>query len=253
MDVARVTCDHAHRCGGCPLIDFNYGEQLRAQARKGRAHGASLTTRRSPGWKVAPPPRRGSDRSVIEPARSSSWPRGARQPLREGRTRGVQTSRIRRVLSPALLSVADALRARVTRDEGAHGPLAPWDGHGGGTLRRDRSAREVASARGELPTGCSSPLSSSDPRRSDWRTAPRSCTVSRRRGRREHVLGVAVNLPRGGRIREIPWVERRRCSSAKPPVPPDPASGLRRTWRVRGRSCRRTGVRAERVHRPRPG
>jgi 23S rRNA (uracil1939-C5)-methyltransferase len=27
-DEARVVCDHADRCGGCPIIGLSYGEQL---------------------------------------------------------------------------------------------------------------------------------------------------------------------------------------------------------------------------------
>src|SRR6188472_1024497 len=27
-DMARVTCEHADRCGGCPIIALPYGEQL---------------------------------------------------------------------------------------------------------------------------------------------------------------------------------------------------------------------------------
>jgi 23S rRNA (uracil1939-C5)-methyltransferase len=148
-DVARVACDHAHRCGGCPLIELNYGDQL---AHK-HAKVAQAASRYPALAELSVAPALGADPVVGYRTRAKLIvaPGGRVGLYEKGGGHEVFDIPRCRVLSPALVSVADALRARVTRDEAAHGPLAPWDGHDGSTLRAI-DLREVH-PREEAPMG----------------------------------------------------------------------------------------------------
>lgn len=122
---ARITCVHADRCGGCPIIGLSYDEQLHIK------HGRVLhSAHRYPSLASA----------TIEPALAAS-------PITQYRTRAklivagegklglfakggghhVVDIPECRVLSPALAAVARVLRERVQDDERTGGPLAPAD------------------------------------------------------------------------------------------------------------------------------
>jgi 23S rRNA (uracil1939-C5)-methyltransferase len=133
-DVQRVVCEHADRCGGCPIIALPYGEQL--ALKRGRVVQSAS---RYPSLELV----------YTEPV-------AAADPIVEYRTRaklivapgaklglfakggGHQVVDIPncRVLSPALAEVARVLRRRIAADEASGGPLAPFDpGYGTGALR----------------------------------------------------------------------------------------------------------------------
>jgi 23S rRNA (uracil1939-C5)-methyltransferase len=132
-NVLRIACDHAHRCGGCPLIHRTYGEQLGYKREKVARAASNYPALQS--LRIAPT--LGADPIVGYRTRAKLIvaPGGRVGLYEKGRKHEVCDIPGCRVLSPALLRVADALRTRVTHDEEAGGPLAPWDGRGGGTLR----------------------------------------------------------------------------------------------------------------------
>src|SRR5215470_8565603 len=128
-----VECAHAERCGGCPAITMPYGEQL--ALKRGRV---VQSVARYPALELV----------YTEPV-------GAADPIVSYRTRakmivgpgakiglfakggGHQVVDIPncRVMSPALVRVADAVRARALADAETGGPLAPFDPAGSGALR----------------------------------------------------------------------------------------------------------------------
>ncbi len=132
-DVQRVACEHADRCGGCPVIGLPYGEQL--GFKRGRV---VQSVARYPALELV----------YTEPVQPAD-------PIIEYRTRaklivaaggklglyakggGHQVVDIPkcRVVSPAVSAVAALLRARIVADEAKGGPLAPFDAAGGGALR----------------------------------------------------------------------------------------------------------------------
>ena len=129
----RVVCEHADRCGGCPIIALPYAEQL--AMKRGRVVQSA------------------SRYSTLELVYTE--PVAAADPIVEYRTRaklivcsggklglyakggGHQVVDIPRcrVLSPALTEIAEKLRTRIVADEAIGGPLAPFDPGAGGALR----------------------------------------------------------------------------------------------------------------------
>jgi 23S rRNA (uracil1939-C5)-methyltransferase len=147
--IERVTCDHADRCGGCPIIALPYGEQL--AMKRGRV---VQSVSRYPTLELV----------YTEPV-------AAADPIVEYRTRaklivssggklglyskggGHQVVDIPRcrVLSPLLSEIATMLRARIASDEQAapRGPLAPFDpGNEQGGALRAIDLREVLTGAG---------------------------------------------------------------------------------------------------------
>jgi 23S rRNA (uracil1939-C5)-methyltransferase len=132
-DAQRITCEHADRCGGCPIIALPYGEQL--ALKRGRVV-------QSVGRYAA------LELVYVEPVSPA-------EPIIEYRTRakmivgpgakiglfakggGHQVVDIPgcRVVSPVIARVTELLRNRVTGDAEAGGVLAPFDPSGGGALR----------------------------------------------------------------------------------------------------------------------
>lgn len=132
-DMQRVTCEHADRCGGCPVIALPYGEQL--GLKRGRVVQSAS---RYPALELV----------YTEPVQPA-------EPIKEYRTRaklivapggklglyakggGHQVIDIPKcqVVSPAVASVAALLRSRIVADEASGGPLAPFDPSGHGALR----------------------------------------------------------------------------------------------------------------------
>ena len=129
----RVVCEHADRCGGCPIIALPYAEQL--AMKRGRVVQSAS---RYPTLELV----------YTEPV-------AAADPIVEYRTRaklivcsggklglyakggGHQVVDIPhcRVLSPALAEIAEKLRTRIIADEAVGGPLAPFDPGAAGALR----------------------------------------------------------------------------------------------------------------------
>ncbi|MBX3189738.1 MAG: methyltransferase [Labilithrix sp.] len=129
----RVVCEHADRCGGCPIIGLPYGEQL--AMKRGRV---VQSVSRYPTLELV----------YTEPVSAAA-------PIVEYRTRaklivsgggklglyakggGHQVVDIPRcrVLSPVVAEIASVLRARIAEDEKTTGALAPFEPNGGGALR----------------------------------------------------------------------------------------------------------------------
>jgi 23S rRNA (uracil1939-C5)-methyltransferase len=131
--VGRVVCEHAERCGGCPLIGLTYEEQL--MMKRGRVvqavarYPALELTYTEP---VAPADPvvtyRSRAKLIVAPGgRVGLYAKG-------GGHQVVDIPRCR-VLSPTLASVAEALRQRIARDEASGGVLTPLALDGPGALR----------------------------------------------------------------------------------------------------------------------
>ena len=132
-DPQRIACEHAERCGGCPIIGLPYGEQLllkrgRVVQSIGRYTALELVHTES----VAP-----ADPIVQYRTRAKMivGPGGKIGLFAKGGGHQVVDIPRCRVISPALLEVAEILRIRVLSDGDVGGPLAPFDPSGGGALR----------------------------------------------------------------------------------------------------------------------
>jgi 23S rRNA (uracil1939-C5)-methyltransferase len=138
-----VACEHADRCGGCPIIALPYGEQL--ALKRGRV---VQSVARYPALElvytepVAPAEPitayRTRAKMIVGPgARIGLFAKGG----------GHQVVDIPncRVMSPALVKIAEAMRLRAQADAATGGPLAAFDPSGGGALRA-LDLREVRSA-----------------------------------------------------------------------------------------------------------
>jgi 23S rRNA (uracil1939-C5)-methyltransferase len=128
-----ISCEHADRCGGCPLIGLPYAEQL--EKKRGRVSEAMA---RYPSLRLA----------LIEPVAPATRiisyrtraklmvARGARVGLfAKGGGHEVVDVPGCRVLAPTLARVASHLRARIAASERTGGALEPFDEAGGGSLR----------------------------------------------------------------------------------------------------------------------
>lgn len=143
---ARVACDHADRCGGCPLLDLTYDEQL---ARKRTRVVQALARYPSLASVVAGPV------APAEPivsyrtrAKLIVAPDGAIGLFAQGGGHHVVDIPRCRVLAPVLATVAAALRERVRAAEATGGALAPFEQSGRGALRAV-DLREVRNADGD--------------------------------------------------------------------------------------------------------
>jgi 23S rRNA (uracil1939-C5)-methyltransferase len=125
-DLQRVVCEHADRCGGCPVIALSYGEQLalkRGRVVQSAARYASLELVYTEPVVPAEPIVSYRTRAKLIVA-----PGGRVGLFAKGGGHQVVDIPSCRVLSPVLAKVADLLRARITADEEVGGPLAPYDG-----------------------------------------------------------------------------------------------------------------------------
>ena len=145
-DATRVACEHADRCGGCPIIALPYGEQLalkRGRVVQSVARYAALELVYTEPVTAADPivAYRTRAKMIVGPgAKIGLFAKGG----------GHQVIDIPncRVVSPALARVAQAIRARSLADGESGGPLAAYDISGGGGLRAIdlREVREAPSS-----------------------------------------------------------------------------------------------------------
>lgn len=148
----RVTCEHAERCGGCPIIGLPYGEQLalkRGRVVQSASRYVALELAYTEPVAPADPivDYRTRAKLIVAPGgRVGLYAKG-------GGHQVVDIPKCR-VLSPALAAVAAALRTMVAEDEAVDGPLAPFDATGRGKgslravdLREVRDGEDDASAR----------------------------------------------------------------------------------------------------------
>ncbi len=144
----RVVCEHAERCGGCPIIGLPYGEQLalkRGRVVQSASRYVALELAYTEPVAPAEPivAYRTRAKLIVAPSgRVGLYAKGG----------GHQVVDIPncRVLSPALAAVAAAMRQLVTEDEPKEGPFAPFDPAGRGALRAV-DLREVRTEEGEAP------------------------------------------------------------------------------------------------------
>jgi 23S rRNA (uracil1939-C5)-methyltransferase len=130
---ARVTCVHADRCGGCPIIGLSYGEQLslkRGRVVQSVARYPSLELLYTDPVLPATPVVGYRTRAKLIVA-----PGGRVGLFEKGGGHSVIDIPDCRVLAPVLAAVASAVRIRVLADEGVGGTLAPFDPVGNGALR----------------------------------------------------------------------------------------------------------------------
>src|SRR5438552_2655183 len=133
LDTQRIECVHADRCGGCPIIALTYGEQL--ALKRGRV---VQSVARYPALElvytepVAPAEPITSYRTR---AKMIVGPGGKIGLFAKGGGHQVVDIPNCRVMSPALVKVAEAMRERAQADAETAGPLAAFDPSGTGALR----------------------------------------------------------------------------------------------------------------------
>ncbi len=129
----RVACEHADRCGGCPVIGLPYSEQLalkRGRVVQSVSRYATLELIYTDA--VAPAQPRVGYRTRAKLIVGA----GARMGLfAKGGGHQVVDIPGCRVLSPALSRVATDLRSRIAASEASGGCLCPYDPTGSGALR----------------------------------------------------------------------------------------------------------------------
>ncbi|HEY2516886.1 MAG TPA: pseudouridine synthase, partial [Polyangiaceae bacterium] len=132
-DTTRVACEHADRCGGCPIIALPYSEQLvlkRGRVVQSVARYAALELVYTEPVLAAEPivAYRTRAKMIVGPgAKIGLFAKGG----------GHQVIDIPncRVMSPPLVRIAEAMRARAQADSEVGGPLAAFDPSGSGALR----------------------------------------------------------------------------------------------------------------------
>jgi 23S rRNA (uracil1939-C5)-methyltransferase len=128
-----VSCEHADRCGGCPLIGLPYSKQLaRKQARVAKAMARYASLERVTIEPVAPAAEIVSYRTraklmVAQGPRLGLFAKGGAHEVVD--IPGC------RVLTPTLARVAAHLRLTMAAPEHLRGALEPFDPGGGGALR----------------------------------------------------------------------------------------------------------------------
>jgi len=142
---ARVVCEHADRCGGCPVIGLPYGEQL--SMKRGRV--VQSASRYAALELVYTEPVAPADPIVEYRTRAKLIVSTGGKLGLYAKGGGHQVVDIPqcRVLSPTLTEVAATLRAAILADEREGGPLAPFEPSGTGALRAV-DLREVATEAG---------------------------------------------------------------------------------------------------------
>jgi 23S rRNA (uracil1939-C5)-methyltransferase len=132
-DMQRVSCEHADRCGGCPVIGLPYGEQL--GLKRGRV---VQSVSRYPSLELVYTEPVHPANPIVEyrtRAKLIVAPSGKLGLYAKGGGHQVVDIPNCQVVSPVILAVAAQLRARISRDEAEGGPLTPFDPSGGGVLR----------------------------------------------------------------------------------------------------------------------
>jgi 23S rRNA (uracil1939-C5)-methyltransferase len=122
----RIVCEHADRCGGCPIIALPYGEQLalkRGRVVQSLARYPALEPLHTAPVHAATPIVSYRTRAKLIVA-----PGGKIGLFAKGGGHQVIDIPNCRVLSAPLARVAEMLRARVAEDERDGGALAPFDG-----------------------------------------------------------------------------------------------------------------------------
>lgn len=121
----RVVCDHADRCGGCPIIGLPYGEQL--AMKRGRVVQSAS---RYPTLELIYTEPVAAAKPIVEYRTRAKLIVSAGGKLglyaKGGGHQVVDIPRCR-VLSPVLAGITAALRTRIAHDEESGGALAPFD------------------------------------------------------------------------------------------------------------------------------
>jgi 23S rRNA (uracil1939-C5)-methyltransferase len=129
----QIACEHADRCGGCPIIALTYGEQL--AMKRGRV--VQSASRYMSLELVYTEPVQGADPVTAYRTRAKLIVApGARLGLyAKGGGHNVVDIPHCRVVSPPIADAASLLRTLIAKDEGTGGPLAPYDQADSGALR----------------------------------------------------------------------------------------------------------------------
>lgn len=144
-DATRIACEHADRCGGCPIIALPYGEQLslkRGRVVQSVARYAALELVYTEPVAAADP--------IIEyrtRAKMIVGPGGKIGLFAKGGGHQVVDIPNCRVVAPSIAVVAEAIRALCVAHAESGGPLAPFDPSGTGALRA-LDLREICASPG---------------------------------------------------------------------------------------------------------
>jgi len=189
-EMVRVACEHADRCGGCPIIGLPYGEQL--AMKRGRV--VQSTSRYSALELVYTEPVQGAEPVTAYRTRAKLIVApGAKLGLyaKGGGHHVVDIPRCQ-VVSPVIAEAASLLRPLIAEDEASGGPLAPYDPATNGALR----AVDLREIKG--PDGTDGVLvtlvvhRSRAPERSAYEEVARTLGAANPR-----ILGVALNYHEG--------------------------------------------------------
>jgi 23S rRNA (uracil1939-C5)-methyltransferase len=132
-ETVRIACEHADRCGGCPIIALPYGEQL--AMKRGRV--VQSASRYMSLELVYTEPVVGADPVTAYRTRAKLIVApGAKLGLyAKGGGHNVVDIPNCRVVSPVIAEAAAMLRPLIAQDEASGGPLAPYDPADNGALR----------------------------------------------------------------------------------------------------------------------
>jgi 23S rRNA (uracil1939-C5)-methyltransferase len=147
---ARVSCEHADRCGGCPIIALPYGEQL--ALKRGRV---VQSVARYPALELVYTEPVAQAEPIVGYRSRAKMIVGAGAKIglfAKGGGHQVVDIPNCRVMSAPLLRAAEAMRARVAADGETGGVLGPFDPNGAGALRALdlREVRETPDAPGKV-------------------------------------------------------------------------------------------------------
>jgi 23S rRNA (uracil1939-C5)-methyltransferase len=129
----RVACEHADRCGGCPVIGLPYAEQL--ALKRGRV---VRSLKRYPSLDLVDAEPVAAAQPIVgyrTRAKLIVAPGGRLGLFGKGGGHDVVDTPLCRVLAPPIARVAAQMRARISSAEASGGPLAPFDSAGHGWLR----------------------------------------------------------------------------------------------------------------------
>lgn len=189
-DLQRVACEHADRCGGCPVIALAYGEQLgmkRGRVVQSAARYPSLELVYTEPVQPAEPIVGYRTRAKLIVA-----PGGKLGLFAKGGGHQVVDIPGCKVVAPVIADVAALLRRRLREDEGTDGPLAPFDPARGTGVLRATDLREIRQADGSAAVLVTFVVQKANADREALTAlAAMLATVEPR------ILGVALNLHEG--------------------------------------------------------
>lgn len=191
-EMQHVACEHADRCGGCPIIALAYGEQLglkRGRVVQSASRYPSLELVYTEPVQPAEPIVGYRTRAKLIVA-----PGGRLGLFAKGGGHQVVDIPNCQVMASAIAEVAGQLRARIVADEASGGPLAPFDAAQGKGALRAVDLREI---RGDGEDGGAGVLVTFVVQKSRADREALAAAAQALAAAEPRILGVALNLHEG--------------------------------------------------------